>query len=229
MRDFASLCVLAYKRPDRLKICLQSILENTKNFPYELIVNLDADNLRENRDYLFSLLNENKISKLVMVNGNNRGVGQSLSNCIGVAEGRYIVKIDSDLEFTDPTWLEVGTTYLARYPKIAAISFFDYRNYDPNDKRFVVQATIERLKEVNDFVSSIYIFRASDAQDVTGWKLDDGYHQVLKASYNRRLAITDTDMVKNSGFGVVHSTYVSGTENSPYKTPTFPEPFIFYT
>src|SRR3990167_10031367 len=112
MSKWASLCVLAYKRPQQLKECLNSIFA-TIDYPNEIIVHLDADD-SGNAEYLFSLYKEKKISKLLMNAGNNRGVGRSFANCIGIAEGEFIFKIDTDLIF-HPHWLSTSVRYLDDY------------------------------------------------------------------------------------------------------------------
>jgi glycosyltransferase involved in cell wall biosynthesis len=220
MKTFASLCVLAYKRPERLQSCLETLIL-TADYPYELIINLDGGDY-ENRILLAKYLNDGRLSKVIFSGGDNRGVGRSFANCIGVAEGQYIVKIDTDLTFS-PHWLSTSVRILEDNPTIGALSLFNYRNYDPNDTRFEITGDAEDrdFYLVNDFVSSIYGFRRKDLVK-GGWDQDDGFHSRLG-----QLAITKKDYVKNHGFGVTKSTYVSGTEDNPYKTPTHDLPLLF--
>lgn len=214
----ASLCVLSYKRPDRLKQCIESLIQNT-SYPYELIINADGNDDSENIDYLVKLHKEGKISKLIISGGGNRGVGKSFANCVGVSDGDYICKIDTDLTFR-PNWLETGINILNQ-GIVGAVSFFNYRHYDPNDERFNVISASDNHCIVDDFVSSIYLFKRQDLI-LSGWDKDDGFHTKL-----RPLAITSEDFVSNHGFGVTKSVYVSGTEDHPYKTKTFDKPLIF--
>lgn len=219
MAKFASLCLLSYKRPERLRECILSLQENT-DYPYELIVNCDGDDDPLNVDWLTDLHRAGAISKLIITGGQNRGVGRSLANCIGVAEGDYIFKVDTDLTFK-PRWLSVAIEILDEYPEVGGVSLFNYQNYDPKDSRFKILEMCPTHHIVNDFVSSIYGFRRSSLT-MGGWDQDDGFHQNLK-----RLAITKKDYVVNHGFGVTKSTYVSGTEDHPYKTPTHDKPLLF--
>lgn len=219
---YSSLCVLAYKRPDWLRECLDSIL-HTVDLPCEIIVNCDGGD-RECYAVASEYFAANKISKLIASNGKNRGVGRAFSNCLAVAEGQYIFKIDTDLIFREK-WLSTSVFVLNTFP-VGAVSLFDYRNYDPNDTRFVVERKMTAgVAVVNDFVSSVYGFtrEAMNAYPFDG--NDDGYHQTLK-QYGE-LAITLPDLVHNRGFGVGKSVYVSGTMDKPYKTPTFNEPLLF--
>ena len=222
---YASLCLLAYKRPEQLRNCIHTLIE-TADYPYELIVNLDGDD-SGNSEYLFDLYKAKEISKLIVQSGNNRGVGRSFANCIGVAEGDYIFKIDTDLTFR-PNWLSTSIKILDDQPDVGAVSLFNYNNYDEKDERFKVTAARLGCYLVNDFVSSIYGFRKEDLV-IGGYNQDDGFHTKL-GNHRGKLAITPQDYVSNSGFGVTRSTYVQGDESDPttwHKTPTSDNPLIF--
>jgi len=230
---FASLCVLAYKRPELLERCLKS-LKKTADYPYELIVNYDGlDSLNDWRTPF-----PGQISKEIFNYGKNRGVGKSFQNCLGLVEGEYIVKIDTDLIFK-PHWLSTIISILENNTEVAAVSPFDYNHYDPNDERFKPEVCHlgdrNNCIVVKDFVSSIYAFRTSDldvfhdehgAMLEDGSLADDGFHTSL-SNHRGDLAITKEDYCTNEGFGVGKSVYISGTADHPVKTPTFNEPLIF--
>lgn len=222
MVKHASLCILAYKRPEQLRECLSSISE-TADYPHTIIVNLDGDD-SGNEEYLVWLHKQKKISYLILNAGNNRGVGRSFTNCLGVAEGDYIFKIDTDLKFKEG-WLSTACKILEKNYDIGALSLFNYNHYDPNDKRFETIYEGDNYYLVSDFVSSIYGFRRHFLDGVTSVE-DDGFHTKIKSKGNH-LAITKKDYVINSGFGVGKSVYVSGTPENPYKTPTHDEPLVF--
>lgn len=226
---YASICVLAYKRPHLLPRCLES-LRTTSDLPYQLIVNLDAGD-DANIDYLVREFRNGNISNLIINAGSNRGVGRSFQNCLGVAEGDYIFKVDTDLIFQS-YWLSRAVKVLDSNPDVGAVSVFDYNHYDPNDTRFTPSLNHLEVREdciiVKDFVSSIYGFRKTNLLDNIEYSIkipimpDDGFHQTLG-----KMAITKEDYVRNEGFGVYKSTYVSGTEEAPFKTPTSDKPLIF--
>lgn len=227
---FASLCVLAYKRPQLLHECLESIF-STIDYPCEIIVNLDANDSPtqpEMVSYLTALLTQQKISKLILNNGKNRGVGRSFQNCLGVAEGDYIFKIDTDLTF-QPRWLSTAIKILDQDSTVGAVGLFDYNKWDPNDPRFKPEENIIKPMRswdfeydiVKDFVSSIYGFRRIDFNQNDWLEVpDDGLHQSFGTMAMKH-------MVTNTAFGVNKSTYVSGTEDHPVKTATFQEPLLF--
>lgn len=215
MNKFASLCLLAYKRPELLKQCLES-LYSTIDYPCEVIVNYDGV---DDTTYITQ-----KASKIIINNGNNRGVGRSFQNCLGVAEGDYIFKIDTDLTF-QPHWLSTAVGILDNNPEVKALGLFDYNKWDPLDSRFQPKNNIIKdhgnFQIVKDFVSSIYGFKASSFS-IGDWTEvpDDGLHLSFGT-----LALKH--MVENTAFGVTRSTYVSGTEDKPFKTPTYSEPLLF--
>lgn len=223
-KSFVSLCILAYKRPEQLVDCISTI-SRTAQYPHEIIVNLDADNEDRNRDYLYRLFRDRKISKLIFSNGKNRGVGRSFANCVGMAEGEYICKVDTDLTFKDG-WLKKGVEILQNNPDIGATSFFNYNHYDPNDKRFEITAERKECYIVNDFVSSIYLFNRDKLTLNDKWKEDDGFHSTIQNA-DKKLAITKDDYVNNSGFGVGNSVYVVGTMDNPRKAEVYNEPVIY--
>mgnify|MGYP003396345437 CR=1 FL=1 len=71
---FSSLCILAYKRPEELKKCLESLYA-TIDSPCEVIINIDGGD-GECRSIVESM----PASKIIFNNGKNRGVGRSFQN-----------------------------------------------------------------------------------------------------------------------------------------------------
>lgn len=216
-----SLCLLSYKRPDMLIDCINSI-HNTADMPFELIVNSDGETDVE--EISFDFFQDKKISKFILSNGNNRGVGRSFQNCLGLCEGDYIFKIDADLIF-QPKWMSTAVKILENNSDIATVSLFDYNHYK-DEGRFKIIEERPDCNIVNDFVSSIYCFRKHQFpyklfQEVP----DDGVHTNI-AKYNK-LAITKTDFVTNRGFGI-NSVYVTFVDGIPEKTVTYNQPLIFH-
>ena len=237
-RKFASLCILSYKRPESLIRCLNSLHE-TIDYPCEIIVNCDAQDTAYG--FVLEYWKETKISKVVLNNGQNRGVGRSFQNCLAIAEGEYIFKIDADITF-HPHWLSQAIKVLQHNNDIGSIGLFDYHKWDPLDPRFKPEENVLehttltdshnqtiQYQIVKDFVSSIYGFRNKDlyaysADGMIYEKVttipDDGLHQ----KFGTMALLDKTD---NTAFGVGKSTYVSGTNEEPFKTPTFDKPLMF--
>lgn len=228
MNKFVSLCVLSYRRPELLRACVNSIHE-TADTPYELIINLDGSDT-VNSQSLYGMHVNERISKLLLNNGKNRGVGRAFENCLGVAEGDYIVKLDADLTF-EPKWLSRAVKILDTNEDVGVVGLFDYNKWDPNDERFNPENNVIKTMKmwdyeyqiVKDFVSSAYIFRTRNwylSALKAGEIPDDGFHQEFgtMALYH---------CVDNTAFGVGKSTYVSGTMDHPTKTVTHPHPLVF--
>lgn len=218
MKDFASLCILSYKRPQMLLECLES-LHATLDFPCEIIINDDSST---NIGFLQHFLVSGKASKLVLSHGDNRGVGRSFQNCLGVAEGEYIFKIDTDIIFKK-NWLSTCVNILENNPDVGSISPFNYKHYNPEEKRFNILEERADCFIVDDFVSSVYGFRNVPDQYPL-FMPDDGFHQELG-----KLAITKEDLVSNQGFGLGKSVYVvPGEQGEPVKAKIHYEPKLFY-
>jgi glycosyltransferase involved in cell wall biosynthesis len=230
-KPFASLCILAWKRPGMLWDCIKSIQE-TADFPYEIIVNLDGADYTENMSNIMQLFADSKISKVIFSAGLNRGVGRSFQNCIGLAEGEYIFKIDGDLVFKKG-WLSKAVSILTNHNTVSAVSLFNYSHYDPQDSRFLIENDLHDCYIVNDFVSSVFGFK-KERLLISGRNLfrerdkipDDGLH--IELATTGKLAITKEDYVTNNGFGLGRSVYVIADEKgNPTTQPMYDEPLIF--
>lgn len=202
--------------------CLDSI-KKTLDYPCEIIVNLDSADI-ETHMVLEESFNKGDISKLILNNGNNRGVGRSFENCLGLAEGNYIFKIDADLIFK-PHWLSTAIKILDDNADIGGISLFDYIHYNPEETRFNHLEEREDCIIVDDFVSSIYGFRWYSWEEMSPYlpMADDGFHKQLG-----KIAITKQDYVTNQGFGLGKSVYViADKEGNPVKAETYGYPKLF--
>lgn len=198
---FASICILAYKRPDKLKTCLDSLI-TTIDSPAEIIVNVDGESSRDEAlNVAISYFMNKQISKLIISNGKNRGIGLSFQNCIGVSEGKYIFKVDADIVFK-PKWLSTSIDILDNNPDVGAVSMFNYNHYDPDDIRFRNLYERPDCFIVSDLVSSIYGFRRIDLAKIFPIN-DDGNHKKL----GQLMAITKTDLVETK-FGYADSVYI---------------------
>jgi len=215
--NFASLCILAYKRPQELKVCLESLLQ-TIDYPCETIINFDGVESMVDVMHTFPT----KFSKLIVNRGKNRGVGRSFKNCLGLAEGEFVFKVDSDIIFREK-WLSRAVQVLTDNPDVGSVGLFDYNRQDVNDNRFKPENNvIEKRKDcliVKDFVSSIYGFRRKDL-DLNKEVYDDGAHQ----SFGKMALI---DLVDNKSWGF-NSVYVTlKPDGTAFKSPTHDEPLIF--
>lgn len=216
-----SVCLLAYKRQELFIRCLDS-LHKTADGSMEIIVNCDGES--EVEGLAFEQFTLGKISKLILNNGLNRGVGLSFQQCFRLAEGDIVMKTDTDLIFLDH-WTSAVSKALEN-KKVGAVGLFDYRHYDPKDERFKILEKRDGYLIVNDLVSSAYAFRRGMLP--VGLTLtDDGMHTTIQEK-GYLLAVTDPDMAKNEGFGLGRSTYVVlDDQGQPVKAETHANPLIF--
>jgi|ERR1035437_1720554 glycosyltransferase involved in cell wall biosynthesis len=216
MNNFASLCILAWKRPEKLVSTLKTLHE-TLDYPAEVIINFDGGDMSAlyatNTDYY---------SKAIINRGENRGIAKAFENCLSLAEGKYIFKVDADLIFY-PHWLSKAVECLETHPDVKAVSLFNYRHHDPKDKRFNVLEERDNCFIVDDFVSSIYGFRAEDKEKLLSRISEDGNH----LNIGGLLAITKEDYVTTT-FGYKESSFVYIDKNGQgQKMGMHDKPLIF--
>jgi glycosyltransferase involved in cell wall biosynthesis len=198
----ASLVVLAYERPEFLKVNLESLLTTPSGYPMEIIVHNDGSTDPAVLDYLAQVAKDKRISMLINNCGKNQGIEKAVKRSIACSSGEYIFKLDTDLLYTE-NWLKKAIKVLETDPLIGAVGLVDYRKYDPKDERFWDVEEAEEYLLVQDFVSSAYGFR-KEVYDHHGWQMShDGWHLFLRGK-GYKLAIKD--VVTNFGFG--RSIYV---------------------
>jgi len=198
----ASLIILAYERPEFLKRMMVSLLTTPSGYPMEIIVCNDGSKDPEVFEYLTGLVKLKRISLLINNCGKNVGIEKNVRRGIACSSGKYIFKLDTDLEFTS-NWLKEAIDILDTSYKIGAIGLVDYRRYDPNDERFWGVTEKRGHLEVTDFVSSAYGFRREVFDELGKYMRHDGWHLVLK---NKGYKLALKDVVDNFGFG--QSIYV---------------------
>jgi len=195
---FASLCVLAFERPEFLVKSLESLWENTK-YPFELIINDDASSGWDVRNLLIDNFSQGKFSHLILNDGKNMGVGRAFRNCIGVSNGDYIFKLDADLKYSHG-WLKTTVDIIEKNEDAGCVGLFDYRNYDPQDTRFQKEEERDNCFVVTDFVNSGYGFKR-ELWDKFGSTMGDDGWQVFVKSQGYKSLIPKEDVVVNFGFG----------------------------
>lgn len=198
----ASLIVLAYERPEFLRVTMESLLSTPSGYPMEIIVHNDGSKDQEVFSYISDLAMDKKITMFINNCGSNQGIEKAVKRSIACSSGDYLVKLDCDLTFTE-NWLKRGMEIITQHKEIAALGLIDYRKYDPNDNRFWGVREEDDYLDVDDFVSSAYIFPREVFNRFGNRMSHDGWHLYLK-SIGFKIAIKD--VVNNFGFG--RSIYV---------------------
>ncbi len=210
-KPLASLCVLSFNRPTYLHQTIASLKENTR-YPYELIVVEDGSYVEENADFLWKLYKAKTISSLILNPGKNQGVGSSINKAFHVAHGKYLIKLDSDLEYT-PGWLEKTVNIMETFPEIGCLGLFSY-HYPPARWQdlliryetrgdITIQVASDQVgstmcipravyEEFGDFIQGSYAFGADYMKKM----------EIKKGGYWIALPPADKDLVHNVGFGL---------------------------
>lgn len=233
MDKFASICVVSYQRLDYLKRTMESLTSVNSGFPMEIIVHDDGSDQKV-KEYLYELQREGKISYLIMNNGKNRGIGHAIRRCFKISSGDYLFKCDTDIEFKEG-WLKTAVDILeynwtVKNP-VGCVSLLDYNNYNASDERFKTEQTLVGLgvtaKIVTDFISCLYGVKRDVYEYYKNELGTDGWHQHIK-KHGFSLAISDTDMIDNFGFGLGKSIYIEeNNKGEIVTTKTHDEPLIF--
>jgi glycosyltransferase involved in cell wall biosynthesis len=105
-------------RLDVMRLCLQSILKNTR-YPYDLLV-FDNGSCQEAKDVLNDLLEEGSIRYLITASENIGKIG-AFKIIFNAAPGEVIAYADDDI-FHYPGWLEAHLRILDGFPKVGMVS-----------------------------------------------------------------------------------------------------------
>jgi len=207
---------------------MESLINTESGYPMEVIVSDDGSDT-EVKKYLFSLLEEKKISYLLLNGGKNRGIGTAVRNCFKIASGKYLFKLDTDLEFKE-NWLKEAIEILEQ-PNIGSVSLLNYNNYNPADDRFKTIQTLEygdlKYKIVTDFISCLYGVKREIYEKYKDHLSTDGWHKHIQIQ-GYDLAISREDKIVNFGFGENTSVYLEKKQDGTITTrETHKEPLLF--
>jgi len=208
-KPLASLIILSFNRPQFLHQTIASLKRST-TYPYELIVIDDGSYEKANVEFLMRLYEAKKISSLILNAGPNLGVGASINRGFHCAHGKYLFKLDSDLEYK-PLWLERAVAIMETFPEIGVLGLFKYW-YDPCDWRKMLIRYEERdglrIGIYEDQVGSTMVFNR-EIYEKYGDFMEGSYAFGADYEYKMNLkkkgywiALPEEDLVKNFGFGL---------------------------
>ena len=145
---FVSIIMGVYNEENNLEKCIDSILRQTYT-NWEFIICNDCS-----KDGTQDILNEytRKDKRIRVLNNNeNSGLASALNNCLAVAGGEYIARMDAD-DISLPERLEVQVAYMEAHPEIDCVGcnriLFDetgnrgiFLAIEYPDKRILLKAT----------------------------------------------------------------------------------------
>jgi GT2 family glycosyltransferase len=100
--DAASIVVVAHENLVFTRLCLESVLANTREVGYELIV-VDNGSRDATAEYLSALANRNANVRVVL-NGDNLGFGRACNQGMALTRGDNLVLLNNDT-MVPPGWL----------------------------------------------------------------------------------------------------------------------------
>ncbi len=174
-----SVIIGIYNCAATLQEALDSLYSQTfQNF--EIIL---CDDGSKDDTYTVALRNQKEHSNIVLLrNARNMGLNQTLNNCLAVARGEYIARMDGD-DISLPTRFEKEVRFLDEHPEYAIVStpmiYFDEDGefkrgtggYEPTRNDFIAGRTFchapcmvrkEAYMAVNGYSVSKYLLRLED-------------------------------------------------------------------
>ena len=226
-KPLASLVILSFNRPQFLHETIASLKKNTE-YPYELIVIDDGSMEKSNVEFLMKLYHAKEISTLILNAGRNLGVGAGINRGFHAAYGKYLFKLDSDLEYT-PGWLGKAVNLMENFPEIGVLGLFKYE-YDPCQWQKMLIRTETRdgltVGVYEDQVGSTMCL-SREVYEKFGdfiqgsWSYGEDFikkMEIKKGGY--WIALPEDDLVKNFGFGTTFTSLLwKGKEVGASKEP----------
>ena len=134
-----SIVILSYNTLTYLKDCIASIRDYTKKSSYEIIV-VDNDSHDGSVEWL-----QQQADVLLLCNEENKGFARGCNQGAALAQGEYILFLNSDTIVT-PRWLENLETAIASNPCVGAVG--PMADFCPANQRLDVSfSSYEELKD----------------------------------------------------------------------------------
>ncbi len=228
----ASLVVLSFNRKKYLQRSLESLWAAT-SYPYELIVCDDASDA-ETQAYIFSLVQQKRVSTALFNTGHNMGIGIAVNRGFQIARGDYLFKLDADLEYKEG-WLYHIVSLLDKHPLIGCLGLFKYWHEPCHFDNELIQ-THEDYHEVVDFVGSALCMRRAIYTEFGPWR-ENERHFSEDVSFKKavqaggyQMALPLEDVAVNFGFGEQHSSLIKEIDweggKHTYNIPSL-QPLLF--
>lgn len=124
MKNLVDITIVTFNRLACTKECLSSIAKNTKH-PFHLTI-IDNGSKDETRNYLLSLKSDSEYSqyiKNIVFLENNIGVSCAYNLGWSLSSAPYYMKVDNDVVFLRPDWLNILLEQVDKYPDVCMIGF----------------------------------------------------------------------------------------------------------
>lgn len=170
---FVSILITTFNRVELLQASIESLRANTY-YPYELVIHDDGSN-QPTTDFLVEILRRGWLSSLILnPPKHNRGQALAADRCYQMAQGDYVVKMESDEQYT-PGWLTKAVRAMQVFPEIAMLSlqqFYHLHNrYTPQEHvSYPMWDTLELAAFEREGVKISVVWCSPGGQFVTRWE-----------------------------------------------------------
>ena len=105
MNPEIAICIITYKRLSKLKLCINSIANQTTSFDYDIII-VDNDSESKIETSIYEIAQEKKLSIKYHIE-HTKGIASARNKCVEIVRSKYkyLVFIDDDEEALD-NWLD---------------------------------------------------------------------------------------------------------------------------
>lgn len=145
-------------KEEYLRQAIESILNQTFE-DFEFII-LNDGSTNENIPKVILSYKDKRIK--FINNSNNHGLISSLNQCLDVAQGEYIAKMDSD-DISLPKRLEKQVEYLDTHPEVGLVGA-GLRYFDKADRTIILEENVSLLDLLKECCTTICMFRNSIVQ-----------------------------------------------------------------
>lgn len=148
-----SCLVIAYKHAPYLRTCLDSLLGQVTEFPFEVIVGDDCSN-DGSAEILREYQEKYPDNLIVIINEKNLGASQNGKKIRSYSRGKYIASCEGDDFWCDDYKLQKQVDYLETHPEIEAVGsnyyFVDING--GNKKRILRKGQTNRVYHLKDYL-----------------------------------------------------------------------------
>ena len=121
-----SVCCATYNHEPYIKKALDSVLNQSTDFDFEIIIGEDCSTDRS-RDVLDEYKKRYPDKITLIYRDHNVGAKRNFEEIYSLAKGKYIIVLETDDYWTDPRKLQLQYEYLEKHKNVVAVLFNIYQ------------------------------------------------------------------------------------------------------
>ena len=110
-----SVIVITYNQEGFIEQCIESILSQKLNVPFEIVI-ADDDSKDATRDILKRYQNQNPQIIRLLLQETNQGISKNYSDVLSLARGKYIAQVAGDDFWCNEEKLQIQYNYMSEHP-----------------------------------------------------------------------------------------------------------------